>query len=579
MIPLDDAKTYKLISSGDTEGIFQLESYGMRQMLQEFKPRSIDDILAAIALYRPGPMDSIPKYIEQRNDPDKIVYPTPLLKPILSSTYGCIVYQEQVMSIFRELAGYTYGHADIVRRAMSKKKASVMEAERKTFIDGAAERGISLETATALFDDMASFANYAFNKSHAAAYAIISYRTAYLKAHYPREYFSALLTSVLDSQGKIAEYISDCERRGIHVMAPDINKSDMYFHVSGNDIIFGLVALKNVGKQFVAAIIEERKRGEFASFEDFLQRMSGKDLNKRQIETLIKSGAFDSLGVFRSRLLASYEKILDGLQNRSRSNIAGQLDMFSGAMQSTQSALASFEYPMIAEFPMKELLMQEKEASGLYFSGHILDGFSKHISSIKHTPLSEFVAEDGECALKERQSVKVTGIITALTAKTTKKEERMAFVTLEDKYASIECIVFPKQFLRVSKNLEVDTAVVIEGNVAFRDEEKAQIIVSSVERLVDNSLYVEMPEKTEESAPVNTETPKAKKLYLRIKGRESREFMKAVNLIDIFEGSTQVVFYQTDEKSYFSYSRGINADEFVIGELVSLLGKENVILK
>ena len=236
---------------------------------------------------------------------------------------------------------------------------------------------------------MASFANYAFNKSHAAAYAIISYRTAYLKAHYPKEYFSALLASVLDSQGKVAEYISDCEKRGIHVMPPDINKSDMYFHVSENDIRFGLVALKNVGKQFVAAIISERRKREFSSFEDFIQRMSGKDLNKRQIETLIKSGAFDSLGVYRSRLLASYEKILEGQANRNRANLDGQLDMFSQISASAPTdSYTSFDYPMIPEFPMKELLMQEKEASGLYFSGHILDGFSKNVNAIKHTPLS-----------------------------------------------------------------------------------------------------------------------------------------------------------------------------------------------
>ena len=584
-VELDDEATYKLLSAGDTEGVFQLESGGMKQMLTEFKPRSIDDILAAIALYRPGPMDSIPKYIEQRNHPEKIVYPTPILEPILSSTYGCIVYQEQVMSIFREIAGYTYGHADIVRRAMSKKKASVMEAERKTFIDGAAQKGIDTETATALFDDMASFANYAFNKSHAAAYAIISYRTAYLKAHYPREYYSALLTSVLDSQGKLSEYIADAEKRGIHVLAPSINESDMYFSASGENIRFGLVALKNVGRQFVAAIINERRNKPFSSFEDFINRMSGNELNKRQVETLIKSGAFDSLGVYRSRLLASYEKMLEGLANRSRSNLAGQLDMFSFVSQSAPAITSSYEYPMIAEFSIRELLTQEKEVSGMYFSGHILDGFSRNIADVDHTPLSDFKRDDeGETHFSDRQRIVVVGLITSISAKTTKKEERMAFFKLEDKYSSVECIAFPTQFSRCSHEIRPDNAVIVEGNVTFRDEDEPSIIISSIKPLMDNASYVPAPkpEKAEavvDKKPVVTEAPKAKKLYLRVPARESEQFMKAVNLIDIFEGGTQVIFYPMDEKSYFSYSRPINASEFVISELRALLGEGNVVFK
>lgn len=584
-VSLDDEKTYKLISRGDTEGIFQLESGGMRQMLTEFKPRSIDDILAAIALYRPGPMDSIPKYIENRNAPEKIEYATPLLKPILESTYGCIVYQEQVMNIFRQLAGYTYGHADIVRRAMSKKKASVMEAERKSFIDGAAEKGIDEHTATALFDDMASFANYAFNKSHAAAYAVISYRTAYLKAHYPREYFSALLTSVLDSQGKMAEYIADCERRAIHVLPPDINESSIYFNVSGNNIRFGLVALKNVGKQFAANIVEERKKSPFGSFEDFVERMSGRELNKRQVETLIKSGAFDSLGVYRSRLLASYDKMIEGMSNRGRGNLDGQLDMFSAIpSDDVMRRSTAFEYPMIAEFSTRELLMQEKEASGMYFSGHLLDSYSKNISDLDIIPLSEFALdENGDSKFSDRQRVKIAGVISAVTAKTTKKEERMAFFTLEDKFASLGCIAFPQQYARVSQNIHIDSAVVIEGSVTFRDEDEIQIVVSSVAPLVENSGYVpaEKPAAAEkkETPAAAQKAEKPKRLFLRVPDRESTEFMKAVNLIDIFDGYTQVVFYRMDEKTYFTYSSGIALSDFVMGELKEILGDGNVIYK
>ncbi len=583
-VALDDEATYKLISAGDTEGIFQLESSGMRQMLQEFKPNNIDDILAAIALYRPGPMDSIPKYIEQRSAPEKIVYKTPLLKPILSKTYGCIVYQEQVMSIFRGIAGYTFGHADIVRRAMSKKKAAVMEAERATFISGAAERGVDAEVANELFDEMASFANYAFNKSHAAAYALISYRTAYLKAHYPQEYFSALLTSVLDSQGKIAEYITDCEKRSIHVMPPDINKSNMYFHVSGNDIRFGLAALKNVGKQFVASIISERVKRPFDSFEDFVNRMYGHDLNKRQLETLIKAGAFDALGVYRSRLLASYEKMLEGLSNKSRSNLVGQLDMFSTVSANSQSDFgSSFEYPMIAEFSTRDLLMQEKEASGMYFSGHLLDSYSRNVEAVKHVPLSEFVPDsEGDISFKDRQRVTVVGIINSISPKTTKKEERMAFFTLEDKYSSVGCIIFPAQFLRHSQHIRIDNALIIEGNISFRDEDDVQIIVSDVMPLTDNALYdppAPTDARTSVKAPEKAPAPRPKRLFLRVSGRESREFMKAVNLIDIFEGTTQVVFYTMDDKNYFSYSRPIAASDFVISELKAILRDENVVLK
>jgi len=585
-IPLDDAETYKLLSMGDTEGIFQLESYGMRQMLQVFKPRSIDDILAAIALYRPGPMDSIPQYIENRNAPEKIEYISPLLKPILSSTYGCIVYQEQVMSIFREIADYTYGHADIVRRAMSKKKASVMESERDSFIKGAAKKGISEADATSLFDDMSSFANYAFNKSHAAAYAVISYRTAYLKAHYPKQYFAALLTSVLDSQEKISEYIADCERRSIKVKAPNINESNIYFHVSGGDIRFGLAALKNIGIQFASNIIRERQKDRFSSFEDFVTRMSSIELNKRQLETLIKSGAFDDLGVYRSRLLASYERMLDGISERARHNLAGQLDMFAASAVSSDGGQSSmFEYPNIPEFSAREKLMQEKESGGMFFSGHLLDDYTDHISDISPLPLSALNStSDDEYEIRDKQQVTVVGIITSVTAKTTKKDERMAFFILEDKFSSVECIVFPNRYLRESPMIHTDNAVIIVGNAQIRDEEKTRIIVSSVTPLKTNDAYPPIPKaKVTPVATGSNDTPAQanapKRLFIRIPNKESREFLKAVNLVDIFEGNTAVVFYRRDEKSYFTYSRGIALSEFVVSELKALLGNENVIIK
>ncbi|MCI6502166.1 MAG: DNA polymerase III subunit alpha [Clostridia bacterium] len=591
-LPLDDKETYALISAGDTGGVFQLESYGMRQMLQEMKPRSMDDILAAIALYRPGPMDSIPKYIAGRNHPESVKYEVPALKPILSSTYGCIVYQEQVMTILRELGGFSFGHADIVRRAMSKKKASAMESERKAFVQGVCEKGVPESTADHLFDEMAAFANYAFNKSHAAAYAVIAYRTAYLKAHYPREYFAALLTSVLDSQEKMAEYIADCEKRGIHVMPPDINKSNIYFHVSDNEIRFGLAALKNVGRQFVASILEERQRAPFRSFEDFVQRMTGHDLNKRQVETLIKGGAFDALGVFRSRMLAAYEPMIEGMASRNRSNLDGQLDMFSqvGTVGENKMTM-EYQYPMLPEISLRERLMQEKDASGMYFSGHLLDDYSRQMATLPLTPLSAFAAHPSESELSEttmeqerepirdRQRVIVAGVITSVTRKTTKDDKSMAFFTLEDRYTSVECIIFPGQYIKQSHHIHIDTAVVVEGTASER-EDMMQLIVLTVTPLQDNTAFRPSAALSEPKKPALTAkeaAPRPKRLFLRVESKESKSFRKAVNLIEIFEGNIPVVFYQKEDKSYFAYSRGVALSDFLLAEFKSLLGDDNVI--
>ncbi|MBQ2757521.1 MAG: DNA polymerase III subunit alpha, partial [Clostridia bacterium] len=352
-IPLDDAATYRLIAKGATSGVFQLESGGMRQMLQSLAPNCFEDIVAAIALYRPGPMDSIPTFIENHQSPEKVVYKIPQLAPILRATYGCVVYQEQVMQIFRELAGYTFGHADVVRRAMAKKKAAVMAAEREGFLDGCLANGIDRTAAGELFDELSSFANYAFNKSHAAAYAVISYQTAYLKEHAPKAYFAALLTSELGNMPKIAAYISEAGKRGIRVLPPDINESGIHFSVSGEHIRFGLLALKNVGRQFLEAVVEERRiSGPYRSFDDFLDRMSTHDLNKRQVEALIKSGAFDTLGVYRSRLMAVYEQMIDNLQSKNRTNLTGQLDMFSAII----SEAPRVSYPELPEYPLRRLL-------------------------------------------------------------------------------------------------------------------------------------------------------------------------------------------------------------------------------
>lgn len=591
-IPFDDKKTYELISSGATLGVFQLESSGMRQMLSELRPESLDDIIAAIALYRPGPMDSIPQYIEARHNHDKIRYAHPILEPILRSTYGCIVYQEQVMSIFRVMAGYTFGHADIVRRAMSKKKADVLNAERDNFIGGAKSNGISEDIAEGIFNDISSFASYAFNKSHAAAYAVISYRTAYLKAHYPCEYMAALMTSVLGNLTKLAEYISECGKYGIKVLPPDINESRMYFHPHGNNIVFGMLALKNVGKQFVENIIRERSSAPFSDFEDFVQRMSDYDINKRMVEGLIKSGAFDSLGTYRSRLLASYERLIDIRTEKNRSNVSGQLDMFS-AILGASPVIPKFEYPAIPDFSLKEKLMLEKESSGMYFSGHMIDSYSENVSHISPQSITDILDTEN---IRERQAVKLCGIITSVTVKTTRKNEKMAFVKIEDRFGEIECLVFPNKYAQCHQYIRLDAPVYVEGTVSLREDEDPKILVNVVDELIENEKYKavmsEQKKRQQNAAPTTkpvppreaqsqkTSTPSnISRIYLRVPDFQCKQYLKAKNIVDIFDGNVKVVFYNSLTAKYTDYTQGLAVSAYVLSELEDILGKENVVPK
>lgn len=596
-ISLADPHTFRILAQGDTAGIFQLESEGMRQMLSNLKPENIDDIQAAIALYRPGPMDSIPQYIAGRHDPSKITYTIPQLEPILQSTCGCVVYQEQVMSIFRQIAGYTFGHADIVRRAMSKKKAAVLEAEREQFIAGAKERGITESDANTLFDDMSSFANYAFNKSHAAAYALISYRTAYLKAHYPKQFYAALLTSVLGNVPKIGEYIVECNKHHIPVLPPNINHSEMNFHVSGEGIRFGLLALKNVGKQFISHILSERTRGAYESLEDFLNRLGGHELNKRQIEALVKSGAFDGLGANRNQLLSSYEKLVDLQADKKRSNLSGQLDMFSAMPTNEGFSVASFQYPNIPDLSLREKLMCEKESAGMSFSGHLLDNYAKHIESLKPTSMADIIASSEEgspTVFRDRQIVMVTGIICRITHKVTKKDEPMAFFTLEDRYHELECIAFPNKYAAYAPMITTDSAVIIEGSLQFREGESPKILVNSISPLTENEKFVSPPSK--ESPPKKAVSPadrpasavparpavppqKINKLYLRVPDMTSHLFKKADNLVQIFDGWTPVIYFDSSQKQYIPSDHRITLTPGCYTELIALLGAENVVPK
>ena len=588
-LDLSDAAAYELISRGQTLGVFQLESPGMRAMLTSLEPRTIDDILAAIALFRPGPMDSIPKYIAGKNAPETVKYPSELLRPVLEETYGCIVYQEQVMSIFRIMAGYTLGRADVVRRAMSKKKASALEAERDEFVHGATGRGMTPDEAETLFDDMASFAGYAFNKSHAAAYAVISFRTAYLKAHYPREYIAALLTSVLGDQTKTAQYINEAGKLGIRVLPPDVNRGYADFHVSGKDITFGLLGLKNVGRQFIDALVSEReRRGPFRDLDDFLTRMNENEMNRRMVETMIRSGAFDSFGVFRSRMIEALTPAMTALADRSRRNLEGQLDMFSAAVDNKAvNGGGLCIYPDIPEYSFRELLAYEKESAGMCFSGHVLDGYSKHISGLGTVSLGELAGDGENEGAKDRQAVTVAGIIVSVTRKTTRGGETMAFFTLDDSFGKCEVIAFPKMYDKYSGIIREDEAVTVRGTLSVRegnDGDEVKILLGYISPLIPNERYREQKNNAVPDKPSGTSTAAQVKkapsvLYIRVPSRDSLIYKKCANLVGIFDGGLRTVFYFADEAKYENNPIGADIGGCLIAELCAEAGKENVVLR
>ena len=565
-VPLDDKKTYSFISSGKTDGVFQLESAGMKQVLIKLQPESIEDIIATIALYRPGPMDSIPDYIERRHDKSKIAYKTPLVEPILRSTYGCIVYQEQVMQIFSKVAGYSYGRADIVRRAMSKKKLDELMKEREIFIGGAIKNGVDKDIAIELFDEMESFAKYAFNKSHAAAYAFISYRTAYLKANYPKEYYASLITSVLGSTDKMTEYIDECGKVGIRVLPPNINYSDVNFSVENNDIRFGLLALKNVGVSFISSIVEERNRnGLFESFDDFVYRLKDSDINKRQVEALIKAGAFDVFGKKRSQLFRVYEAAIDGAHSISRTTANGQLDitqLMTG--DEIASTMPKTDYPDIPEFNMKDLLLFEREFLGLCFSGHILDSYDKHLAVLKPREINTILSDD---YLRDRTPVSVAGLITSRTVKKTKNDENMAFVKISDSYGEIELIVFPKVFSQFSSFLTVDNVIFVEGQISLKDEEPTKVILTSCKTVLSNNEF-------------STEKKASSKMYLKVKSIKEPIVNEIIELLKEYSGDTEIIFYDSETKKYVKASNlTISASEDVVFALKAILGDDAVILK
>ena len=490
-IDYNDQNVMELIGSGHTEGIFQLESAGMKNFMKELKPKSLEDITAGISLYRPGPMDFIPKYIKGKNNPDEIVYECPQLESILSTTYGCIVYQEQVMQIVRDLAGYTLGRSDLVRRAMSKKKAAVMEKERQNFIYGNAEEGvpgciangIPEETAKIIYDNMTDFAKYAFNKSHAACYAVVSYRTAYLKCYYPKEFFAALMTSVLANNAKVAEYAYTCRQMGIDILPPDINEGEGNFSVAPTGIRYGLSALKSIGKPIIDAIIQEREaNGVFTDLEDFISRLSGKEVNKRTLESFIKSGAFDCFNANRHQMMLVYADIVDSISSERKSNIAGQMSLFD----MFEEKHSKVNMPNVPEYDKEELLAYEKEVLGVYVSGHPMDDYEvlwrKHITNVS----SDFINdEDNPPKVTEGQKATIGGIITGKTVKNTKSGKMMAFITVEDVFGAVEVLVFPRDYEKYRAQAVEDNKVFVTGRVSINEEENGKLVCESITAFED----------------------------------------------------------------------------------------------
>ena len=585
-VPDDDAATYDMLAQGKTVGIFQIESGGMTNLIMQMKPRSIEDITAAVALYRPGPMDSIPRFIECRNDPSKITYKTPELEEILRPTNGCIVYQEQVMAICRKLAGYSLGRADIVRRAMSKKKYDVLEREHAAFVDGAVERGVSREAAESIFEEMQEFARYAFPKGHAVAYAMISYQTAYLKCHFPQEYMAALMTSVLGFTEKMVGYIEECKSMGISVLPPDINQSRAGFTVVGDSIRFGLAALKNVGAAFIERLIRERERGgSFLSFKQFCERMYGIDLNKRALESLIRAGAFDSFGLKRAQLIAVSESVLASIAQKNRTNVDGQLDMFS--MFAPQGDSQEAELPDIPEYPRALLLSMEKETSGMYLSGHPLESRASELSAIGAVPLGSITAGDG--AAMDGKWITAAGILNSVRLKTTKAGAMIAYVILEDMTGSIEMMVFSKTLQESAAVIREGEVVMVRAQVTAREEEAPKLKVDQIlplspsgfpnaPRSANRAPRAQQPiQPPPEPAPADAQ--KNARLYLKIWEKNEEKLPRAQALARIFAGMTPVILYDPRTGKKTRLAQGIDAQDLVLSELAWILGEDAVVLK
>lgn len=571
-IPDNDPETFAMLSEGKTQGVFQMESAGMTGVCVSMKPSSIEDITAIVALYRPGPMDSIPRFVANKLNPSKVTYKTPLLEPILRVTYGCIVYQEQVIEIFRTLGGYTMGQADNIRRAISKKKLKVIEAERKVFvygdgaqgISGAIAKGVSEAAAQSIYDEIVDFANYAFNKSHAVCYAVVAYQTAYLKCHYPRQYMAALMTSVLDSAVKISTYISECKELGIALLSPDINHSEDHFSVEEGGIRFGLGAVKNIGRGLIRSMAAKRKEdGPFRSMQDFLERMDEGELNKRAVENLIRCGAMDCFGYHRSELIGAYEGMMDAIASSRKRNLEGQLGLFS--MLDADEGPGQMEIPRRPEFSKAELMAMEKETTGIYLSGHPMDDYRRLLKNTHVIPIGELMAEDAR--YEDDQIVSVAGIIQTVKTKTTRNNSMMAYVTLEDDTASIEMLAFASVIGQYGGYIRENSAVVVTGRLSLRDDKEPQILVNRVRPISDyENQEPQTPQKTQPQT-----------LYLRLPTEEGKLYPKIRAILNMFPGTQKTVLFFEDTRA----RRGTACQfrDSMLSELQNVLGEGNVVLK
>ncbi len=564
-LSFDDEKVFAAIGTGKTEGVFQLESGGMRNFMKELKPQNFEDIIAGISLFRPGPMDFIPKYVKGKNSGEAVSYSCPELEPILAPTYGCIVYQEQVMQIVRDLGGYTLGRSDLVRRAMSKKKQYVMEQERKNFIYGNEEekvpgcvaRGIPEQTAKQIYEDMTDFAKYAFNKSHAACYAVVAYQTAWLKYYYPVEFMAALLTSVIDSPGKVAEYILVCRNMGIRILSPDINEGEAGFSVSNGSIRYALTAIRAVGRPVIDAIVKERElRGPYTNIKDFITRMTG-EVNKKAMENFIKAGAFDSLGGTRKQFMCVYVQIMESIQQDKKNNMAGSL---FDLVAEDQKEEFDVKLPDVGEYPKELKLSFEKEVLGIYISGHPLEEYQdiweKHITA--QTAAFFLQEETGEVSVEDGARVTIGGMVADKTIKYTKDNKVMAFIKLEDLVGSVEVIVFPKSYEKYSDKLKEDEKIFIHGRVSAEEEKDAKLICEKIEG------FDEIP----------------KKLWLKFADMDiyQEKQQQVEEILNASEGPDQVIYYieATKQMKKLPANKNVRADTGMLSALEGVLGKENV---
>ena len=604
-VPDDDPAVYEMLAKGQAQGVFQFESAGMRSVLVGLGPKSIEDLTAVISLYRPGPMDSIPKYIENSHHPERVTYKTPLLKPILDVTYGCIVYQEQVMEIVRKLAGYSYGRADLVRRAMSKKKIDVMAQEREYFVHGkfddngnlelpgAVRNGVPEKIANEIFDEMSSFASYAFNKSHAAAYAVVAYRTAYLKCHFPGEYMAAQLTSVLDNTDKVIEYIGECQKMGLTVKGPDVNRSESGFTWQDGNIRFGLLAVKNLGRGIIRDIVSEREmNGKYLSFTDFCKRTYGRELNKRTLESLIKSGALDCFGVNRHQMLSGYESLLSNIDAENKRNISGQMSLFGGFEEETS---VKDNLPNVPDFTLRERLNMEKETTGLYLSGHPMNEYSRTIEKIGASTVLEIkqMASDEKTSDKR---VRLCGIVLNKKMKTTKSNDVMAFVTLEDTTGSLESLVFPRVLSEYGGIITVNEAVVLDARISSREDEETKLVAERFLTLEEaqkvpfgldsKPMYMGGNLRNDKaSAPASEAPAKTSEnhgLFVRVPSKDSPEYKKVMTFLEVFDGLTPLYIYFADTKKTVKAPTRLWVDTaggYVVERLGKMIGGENVKMK